>query len=131
MRDMTNDFSRHVLWLLPHRDISNSLSPCGIPVYILQMLTILPYIHDILLVIVRHLIQASLRYKCLSRRWQNDVIETEDVAKVSITSFQHLLQRHLFYISNTPCMRCLTALENGPFCSLSFTKLSSRIAYWG
>ena len=28
-------------------------------------------------VIVRHLIPASSRYKCLSRRWQNDEIETE------------------------------------------------------
>ena len=29
------------------------------------------------LVIIRHLIPASSRYKCLSRRWQNDAIETE------------------------------------------------------
>ena len=38
-------------------------------------------------------IQASYRYKCLSRRWQNDVVETEVQLRFILC---HLLRRHLY-----------------------------------
>ena len=75
------------------------------------------------LVIVRHLIQASSRYKCLSRRWQNDIIETEAQPRFLLchltgTSYEGI------YTLKVPCMRCLIVLENSPLCSLSLTNLS-------
>ena len=69
--------------------------------------------HD-LQVIVRHLIQASSKYKCLSRRWQIDVIETEVQLRFllshSNTSYEGI------YTLKRRCMRCLTVLENGSLC---------------
>ena len=37
------------------------------------------------LLIVRHLILSSLRYKCLSRSRQNDIIKIKNTAEISIT----------------------------------------------
>ena len=73
-------------------------------------------------VIVRHLIQVSLRYKCWSRRWQNDIIETELQLRFllhhSDTSYKGI------YKLRTHGIRCFTVLENDPLCSLSPTNLA-------
>ena len=63
--------------------------------------------------------KAPLRYKCLSRRSQNDIIETEAqpilLLHHSKTSYEGI------YTSKALCMRRLTVLWNGPLCSVSLT----------
>ena len=83
---------------------------------------------DAIYVIVRHLVPTSSRYKCLCRRWQNDIIETEAQSRFLIRRSN--ISYEGIYTLKAPCMRgVLHSLKSCRWLQKSMMKFEIRF-HW-